>query len=1096
MDPKLNQSLLAHLKIKEFIESIKKGYSLVTDEVWEGPKALLASLVCTISQKHTLILTSGENRFLMDLPFFFDGSVVEFPAWECLPEEEIPPSPDVVGQRYNALRQIQHSQSPLIILTSLPAILQKLIPKNELNSLHLILKKGETFSFDTLPVRLSEMGYHRRLLVSDKGEYAVRGGIMDIFPVGLPDPYRIEFFEDKIESIRRFDPTSQTSIEKVEELMLTPGQELELLARSTQLTTIFDYLGDFAAVIIDDLLTLEDKATSLGALTASKFRAIASLTEILKQIEPLQTVYFSNHPLEELGEILPKEDNIIQFEILEKSMEAKRWRSPFLPLFPTFCPPEQKLEAFHGDDLLQALSPFSSSEMEIFFASPSQSEETEIQRKIEKMKIRLPPKHNYIQGYLSSGFYLEENQVALIPSPELTHRYRIHRQKQRSYYHALPVHMFTLTPGEAVVHQSQGIGKYLGVETRPNHMGIETEFLLLEYAQGGKLFVPMDQSSDVSKYIGATDELPELHTLGSSRWQKAKQRTEKAILSYAQDLIKLEAQRELKGGFVYPQNSDLVTQFAEEFPYIETEDQLAALNHISNDMTSKKAMNRLVCGDVGYGKTEVAMRAAFKAVVDGNKQVAVLVPTTVLAMQHFETFSERMAGYPVHVGILSRFRTPKQQKETLEKLASGQIDIVIGTHRLVSPDVIFKDLGLIIIDEEQRFGVKAKEHLKKAQQEVDCLTLSATPIPRTLYLSLVGAREMSLINTPPEDRLPIQTIIASKSDQVVKTAILRELARDGQVFYIHNRVETIFDVSGTIRKLVPEARIVVGHGQMSSKELDEIFHAFKTGKANILIATTIIENGIDIPNANTILIDRADQFGLADLYQIRGRVGRWNKKAYCYFLVNNLSTLSEISRKRLSALASASGHGGGMKVAMHDLEIRGAGNILGTEQSGHISTIGFSLYCKMLKKTIRALKNKQTEVFSTDVKIEFPYDARLPTHYVNEIELRLELYGRLGEIETHDEITALFQEIEDRFGLKPPEVRWLEAIAHLKLFAASNQFTHLTIKKRLLEARQEHGKKRVLHKRIEISSQISPETLFIIITNTLKTHFPVKHHFT
>ncbi len=1104
MDHKLEVALLKHPKILDFEKWMASD--LVIDEIWEAPKALLASLAAKKTRKTLIILISGEegNRLLTDLPFFFEGPILEFPAWEALPEEEIPPSPDVVGQRYQVLHSLQHSSSPAIVVASLQAILQRVILPDELAKLFLRLKVGEEISFESLPSRLSEMGYHRKGIAADKGEFALRGGIIDIYPVSFPDPYRIEFFGDEIASIRKYDPNNQTSIEKVESITIFPGQELELLAKQKNLGTLFDYAGKECMVLFDDLLSLEDKATSLNALKPSPFRAYLSFLQILDRIAPLRKIYFSNDSLEELFALDTIEKTLenpysrsaapqsVTFDLFGRVFTAKRWHSPFLPLYPTFCPPEASLENFGGDEFILSLAPFYQSELQLFFLCSSLSEESELKQRIERLEVSLPPKSSFTKGYLSRGFYLEENKLALIPAAELNNRYLLRRQKQRSYYHTLPVEMFSFSPGEAVVHQNQGIGKYLGVEKHLNHIGIETEFLHLEYAEGGKLFLPISQSNLLSKYIGATEVPPELHTLGGSRWKRAKERSEKAIRALADDLLKVQAERELRGGFAYPENSDMVSQFAEEFPYEETPDQLLAIEEISKDMTSPKAMDRLICGDVGYGKTEVAMRAAFKAVVDGGKQVALLVPTTVLAMQHFETFSERMAGYPIKVGVLSRFCTPKQQKETLEGILSGTIDIVIGTHRLVSGDLVFRDLGLIIIDEEQRFGVRVKEHLKKVKKAVDCLTLSATPIPRTLYLSLVGSREMSLINTPPEDRLPIQTIVSNATDQVIKAALLRELTRDGQAYFIHNRVETIFGTAERLRKLLPGARIIVGHGQMSAHELDEVFHSFKTGKSDILVATSIVENGIDIPNANTIIVDRADRFGMADLYQIRGRVGRWNKKAYCYFLVPNTRDLSEISRKRLSALASSSGQGGGMKIALHDLEIRGAGNILGEEQSGHIASIGFHLYCKMLKRAVLALKTQTEPLQDIDCKIEFPYDARLPEEYVNEISLRMELYGRLGEAETLLEVNALFSEIEDRFGTPPPQVKWLKALSHIKIFAKANQFTRLSFAKTYLEAEQDHGTKNRISKKIILSPPKDPDALEKAITTALKNHFPTK----
>jgi transcription-repair coupling factor (superfamily II helicase) len=506
-------------------------------------------------------------------------------------------------------------------------------------------------------------------------------------------------------------------------------------------------------------------------------------------------------------------------------------------------------------------------------------------------------------------------------------------------------------------------------------------------------------------------------------------------------------------------------------------------------MLSEKPMDRLVCGDVGYGKTEVAMRAAFKAAVDGKKQVAVLVPTTVLAVQHFENFTSRMSGFPIRVGVVSRFHSPKEVKETLAKVKMGEIDILIGTHRILSVDVKFKELGLIIIDEEQRFGVKAKEHLKVFKANADCLTLSATPIPRTLYMSLVHARDMSIINTPPQDRLPVKTIIAETEPELIQNAILREHARGGQVFYIHNRVESIYNRAEQIQKLVPAAKIGVVHGQMDPDSVDEIFHRFKCGELNILFATTIIENGIDIPNANTILIDRADTYGLADLYQLRGRVGRWNRAAYAYFLVPKNVRLSEPASKRLNALVEAGGYGGGMKVAMRDLEIRGAGDILGLQQSGQVSAIGFHLYCKMLKRAIDALKKQQPISFN-DTKMEFSFDARLPEDYINEVSLRMELYYRLGEASTYAEIDELLAELKDRFGEPPDQVIWLYHMTRLRAFAAANHFSLLKFSGLSFIAEQQLGKQTKQQTILLPKKFQKPRELEEYATAQLIKHFP------
>lgn len=937
------------------------------------------------------------------------------------------------------------------------------------------------------------MGYQRKSIASDKGEFAIRGGIIDIFPVSSPDPFRLEFWGDELESIRIYDPIGQKSIKPIDSIEILPAQELEMLAKHSQYASILDYLGDNTIVIFDDLLALEDRYASLVNIGGQN-KAFSSIEDFLDQINPLQKILWSQKPIEEMTQTRHsslKESKAyskktlfhpLSFEMFNRSWNAQRWRHLFRPLAHYLLPEE--LEGASGDELLSSLSKLPKKEYNLHFLCATEMEETNLQKRFADNQVSLPEKTHIHFGYLSSGMVIEDTKTILFPVTELTQRYKIRRQKLRSTYHISPAETYELVPGDMVVHMNNGIARYLGLEKRPNNLGISSEFFVLEYAENAKLYVPLNQAYLITKYVGADEESPRLHTLGSSRWKKTKEHTEKAILGYASELLEMYAKRTMKKGFAYPADSPDLLSFEEEFPFTETEDQLSAIASIKEDMLTEKAMDRLVCGDVGYGKTEVAMRAAFKAVVDGKKQVAVLVPTTVLAMQHYENFLDRVRHFPVNVGVLSRFRSAKEIRETLKGVAQGSIDILIGTHRIISNDVSFKDLGLVIIDEEQRFGVKAKEHLKKIKIGVDCLTLSATPIPRTLYMSLVGARDMSVINTPPQDRMPIKTIITEPNDQTLKNALLRELTRDGQAFIIHNRVESIFSYASHIQKLLPQARIIVAHGQMHADEVDAAFHAFKSGEADILVATTIVENGIDIPNANTILIDRADQFGLATLYQLRGRVGRWNRRAYAYFLVPNVKTLPEIVRKRLGALAEAGSYGGGMKVAMRDLELRGAGDILGLEQSGHVNSIGFYLYCKLLKRTINALQGKGPSIVG-DCKVEFLADARLPEDYVNEVTLRMEIYQRLGEAISWEEVDALWEEIRDRFGPAPEAALWLYHLTRVRIFAARAGFTLVKQDKLSLTIEKQKGKDSIVRK-VLLPKIKSPEDLEKFIIEQLK----------
>lgn len=1085
--------LLQSEKIHALSQALKNKENILVEELWNSTKAVVAAIAQQATGKNILILTGAsqeEIRLFHDFNLFTECPVVDFPSWETLPSENIPPSPDIVGERYKILHDMLANPMPRIILTGIQACLQKVIHPSIFTELNVSLKVGKTFPFNDLIQKLLQMGYQRKPIASDKGEFAVRGGIIDVFPVSSPDPFRIEFWGDEIESIRIYDPIGQKSIRPLDGFEIVPALELELLSQYTQQASILDYIGPNTIVIFDDLLALEDRYASLTN-QGVKSQVFSSIEEFLDLLNPLQKILWSSKPVEELSEVryldlkqkrgrAYSDQTIfhkITFEMFNRHWEAKRWRHSFKTIVHYLLAEEEEVSS---DLLLQKLGNLSPDDTKLLFLCSNELEQMNLQKRLFESTITLPKHTNYRQGYLSSGFVIDDLQSIVFPTTELTHRYKIRRQKLRSTYHTSPVETYDLVPGDMVVHLNHGIGRYVGLEKRPNHLGVLSEFFTIEYSDHAKLYVPLNQAYLITKYIGAHEEIPKLHTLGSARWKKTREQTERAILGYASDLLNMYATRAIHKGFAYPSDSPDMNSFEDEFPFVETEDQLEAIASIKIDMTSEKAMDRLVCGDVGYGKTEVAMRAAFKAVIDGHKQVAVLVPTTVLAMQHYENFSERMSNFPVRVGVLSRFRTSKQIKETLEGAANGSIDIVIGTHRIISEDVKFKDLGLVIIDEEQRFGVRAKEHLKKIKAGVDCLTLSATPIPRTLYMSLIGARDMSVINTPPQDRLPIKTVITEPNDVTLKNALLRELARDGQAFVIHNRVESIYSVASRIKTLLPQARVIVAHGQMDSDEIDSSFHLFKNGLADILVATTIIENGVDIPNANTILIDRADQFGLATLYQLRGRVGRWNRRAYAYFLVPNLRTLPEVSRKRLNALAESSGYGGGMKVAMRDLEIRGAGDILGLEQSGHVNSIGFHLYCKMLKRTIQTLQGRVPSIIS-DTKVEFSVDARLPEEYISEASLRMEIYQRLGECLSWEEVDILWEEIQDRFGTAPEPSQWLYHLTRVRVFAARNGFTLIKQDKLSLVIEKTKGKdvitRRILMPKVKSAQEMEQKVL-------------------
>lgn len=1080
--------------LQTFVEQVKQEPSLLIEGLWEGPKAALLALLISKLKKTILVISGSSADRLCDDVACFGLSALEFPSWETLPGEEVPPSPDLMGKRLDILHTLSTEKGPQLILAPLQAVLQKLPSPHSLAKRTHTWTKGIQLSFAEVPEILTQLGYHKAAVVCDKGEFALRGGILDIFPLSAQEPYRLEWLGDTIDEIRSFDPISQIATAKVESALITAAFEIQ----GNQVGSLFDYLGKTPLIIFNDLLSLEDRWVSMKELPGSKTPLFGTLEELFERASSYTTLFWTQERAEELSDIRLVQKagrgfysgktplQPLTFESAGRSFDTKRLRHPFISIPDAFAIEENRAAATK-EALLLGLSRHAPSALELHLISSTESEKETFLSDCATYKVELPARTVHHIGYLSSGFLLEGAQIALFPMTELSHRLKPRRQKWRSTHHTPASDFHELGIGDIVVHYHNGIAKYLGLEKLPNHAGTPTEFLVLEYADKGKLFVPVSQSHLVSRYIGAKEEVPILSTLGSTRWQKTRSLAQTAIIGYADQLLRMQAQREFKGGIATPPDSHTMTLFEADFPFVETQDQLLAIASIKEDMQSNKPMDRLICGDVGYGKTEVAMRAAFKAVIDGKKQVAVLVPTTVLAMQHYETFVARMAHFPVRIGILSRFCSTKENRHTLRKVKEGEVDIIIGTHRMLSKDVVFKDLGLLIIDEEQRFGVRAKESLKNLKLGVDALTLSATPIPRTLYLSIVGAREISVINTPPQDRLPIKSLISRRENELIKNALLRELSRDGQAYFIHNRVETIFKIADEIQQMLPEARIVTGHGQMPPDELDSVFHSFKSGQADILVATTIIENGVDIPNANTILIDRADTFGIADLYQMRGRVGRWNRPSFAYFLVKDVDRLPEIARKRLFALAESSGFGAGMKIALRDLEIRGAGDILGTQQSGHVSSIGFHLYCKLLKKAIDALKGGRVASF-TETKMEFTFDASLPESYINESGLRMEIYHRLGEATRLEEVDALLSELKDRFGPYPPSVLWLYHLTRLRLFASARHFTLLKFEKLTFTAERQ-VKKELLKKTLVLPKTKNPGEFEKEVTALLSSAF-------
>jgi len=1024
-----------------------------------------------------------------------------YPGWEVLPHEGRLPHADVISERLEALMALlglQKGEAPVLTVTAV-ALMQRTLPPDDLKRRTRRLRLGDRLEPLDLIEWMEEQGYEPEAQVTRRGEIALRGGIVDFFPFTTPWPIRCEFFGDELESLREFNPLTQISREPIQEAVLSPGGELGLLKQSEEPgAMLLDYLPAGTVFLLAQAESVEDVAAEFVNQLPPGDPFHVEWDALCAEMTERGSVQLA---LSELGDF---EGNDPILEIT--SLEA------FRPLA-TRLPDHQLAEAQRREFFAQ-LHRWARQGYVVRVLCNNDGERQRFLEVWREYDFGEPEETLRAEiGAIGRGFLFEEAKLVVVTDAEIFARYKVQRPRRLKSRHAhamksaFDINFTELEEGDYVVHVQHGIGRYLGLKVMPLTVkGSEDspgeECIVIEYAPGDpmnpppKLYVPVSEAHLVSKYVGAGKASPSLNTLGGKRWEKAKARAEQAVRDLAAEMLAIQAARESQEGHAFGADTTWQREFEAAFLYEETPDQDETIATTKADMESDRPMDRLVCGDVGFGKTEVAVRAAFKAVM-GGRQVAVLVPTTVLAQQHFNTFIERMADYPVRIELLSRFRSRRQQQQVVKDLASGSVDIVIGTHRLVQPDVNFKDLGLVVIDEEQRFGVLHKERFKQLRQMVDVLTLSATPIPRTLYLALTGARDMSTIETPPQDRLPVETIVAQYDERIIKRAIQRELRRGGQVFFLHNRVGTIHTVEKKLNALLPEARILVGHGQMKSDELEEVMTCFVNGEADVLLSTTIIESGIDIPNANTIIIDRADRFGLSDLYQLRGRVGRYKHQAYAYILLPRHAALLADARRRISAIKQYSSLGSGFKIAMRDLEIRGAGNLLGSEQSGHITAVGFELYCQLLKQSVAALKGEKVKPrVEVEVRFDFlatspeqvedaatpkkrlhrqpradvsvPRDedaweyfeetvsqteesentcpvapAFLPLDYIGDSRQRIDIYRRLAQATTRVALDELMGELRDRFGKPPKAVELLMLVAELKIIAAEKLVNHM-----------------------------------------------------
>lgn len=1093
-------------EIKQKIE--KRGSPLVYGIEGSQKAFLLAGLIDSLERPFLVVAPDqarAEKIYEDLLNFFPPERVCFFPARDFFYTEALlVQSKELVGQRIAALSMMRRCPDSIVVM-SVTALQAKMVPPSVWDQVSLVLKRKERFSPEQLSERLVRQGYERVTLVEEKGQYSVRGAIIDIYPYDLENPVRIDYFDDQVESLRAFDLSSQRSLYDLDTVAIPPAQEIVLSeeARVEGKKRLLEELKKVTAEFVDQ--GKENIAARLKTKMES-FLQTLDLNGFPPGIEHYLNFFYPEAAF--LSDYLPQ-NGIVVFDAVQQLStntsslmeELKSYQGSLLlqgDLLPSQAVVNWSLEEITGSlkHNFFAFDLFSSSDIfyhpccrlsfsshgtpsfrgkwgvfqdeldrrykenyRLIFLAHSAERVEQVLVNFKDMGIQAGSYGaenlnlrclNVASGNLENGFFLPELKVGLFTEQDFLSqgrkRKRIRKKDKREHLRSYR----ELVNGSYIVHEQHGIGRYMGMRTLETD-GVTRDYLHIQYAGEDKMFIPVDQMDCIQKYIGAEGGAPRLHRLGGQEWNKTKRRVKASVQELAQELLSLYALRQASGGFAFSKEHPWQGEFEMRFPYEETPDQLEAIRSVKADMEKKQTMDRLLCGDVGYGKTEVGLRAAFKAVLDG-KQVALLVPTTILAQQHYRNFKERFEGFPMVVEVLSRFRSAATQKQVLSALRQGKVDIIIGTHRLLSKDVRFHDLGLLIIDEEQRFGVKHKEKLKQMRLDVDILTMTATPIPRTLHLSLVGARDLSVIETPPEDRYPVQTYVVEYSENVVRDAVLRELKRNGQVYFVHNRVEDIERWALHLEKLIPQARIVVAHGQMPEKQLEEVMNSFLDGEYDLLLSTTIIEAGLDIPNVNTMIIHDADRFGLAQLYQLRGRVGRSNRVAYCYLMCNQGKVLSESARKRLQAIKEFAELGSGFKVALRDLEIRGAGSILGSEQHGFIATVGFELYCQLLEQAILKLKGKP-KVKRKESKVELNVSAYIPTSYVTNQQLKIEFYQRILACEEEEDVLAVEEEIRDRFGTIPLPVANLLAVARLRVAAHKMNVVAIKQEKRYIAIR-------------------------------------------
>jgi transcription-repair coupling factor (superfamily II helicase) len=1095
-----------------------------------APAYLVSRLLAETPRPLLIVAADADaaDEFFRELRFFSgtDDRVLLFPPWDTSPFEQASPVAEISGRRLDTLFRLLDGRGRGVV-TTFAALCQKVLPKSAIGAVSHYLVSGEETDREGLIAGLVKLGYSNVPLVEDRGSFAVRGGIVDIFPADRPEPVRVEFFGDFVETIRTFDPVTQRSLHPLAELVLLPSREVvlteevlkeftprlkercdhlgvpaarrrELLAELESaiyppgieylqplfhpgLVTLLDYTGpETVIVILDPAAVAEAGERFAGELSAGESKALereflfAPPADLFLPPDDARALLTAGRSIslvrlelaEEAGTTLRCHASDNRDLKIEASREAEHLLAPLAKRIGAWRDEGWRTlfvchQPGQAQRLYDLLTPY---RLPVRLSEQS----FPVERSNRGMHLEI------LVGDISRGFRLDEERLAVIAEEELFGK----RVKRRGLSEARKKQILTslseMKPGDYIVHVDHGVGVYRGLEHMVLGPGLAGDFLLLEYAGADKLYLPIDRIGLVQRYVGAEGVEPRPDKLGGTAWEKAKGKARAAVEEMAEELLQIYAARQVQQGYAFSPRDELYREFEAAFAFEETPDQLAAIDDVLADMESSRPMDRLVCGDVGYGKTEVAMRAAFKAVMEG-KQAAVLVPTTVLAQQHHETFRERFQGYPVQIESISRFRTGTEQKAILEGVKKGTVDILIGTHRLLQKDVAFKDLGLLIVDEEQRFGVAHKERLKKFRAVVDIMTLTATPIPRTLYMSLMGIRDLSIIDTPPVDRLAIKTQVARFNEELIREAVMRELRRGGQVFFVHNRVQSIGAMAEHLQRIVPEAKVAVGHGQMDEHQLERVMLSFMHGETNLLLCTTIIESGLDIPNANTLIVNRADAFGLSQLYQLRGRVGRSRQRAYAYFLIPGEGSISSDARERLKILQDLTELGAGFRIATHDLELRGAGDLLGARQSGNICAVGFELYTELLEEAIHRLKGEERlDQVEPEIKLRVP--AFIPEEYVREPNQRLVIYKRLTQAGNDDDVTEVRDELADRFGPLPLAAEYLLAVMRLRL-----------VFKRLLITEAEFDGQRLIFS-FHPRTPVSPDTIIALIRKEPKTY--------